>query len=178
VKRWLFNIAAALSLLICLAALILWRRSYPGEVYHTRVTGQFDEHTVQGVRGRFVWTTMYVTRAFPVADLAEPPARSGSALWPPLATESRGAPWTVQWRYAWGTVRLKTGDVRYPVWRSISVHYGIPVFLGALLPAAWLLRLPQRRRRRRIQRGLCANCGYDLRATPHLCPECGSASSC
>jgi hypothetical protein len=176
-KRWLFNITAALSLLLCLAVLVLWRLSYPQHRYFTRVTKHFDEHTVQGFRGRIIWTTMFVPRAFPVDDLAEPPIRSGSSLQTPIFNDKRGTPWTVEWQQASGSVQLKTGQVRYPIYRVVAVHFGLVLGLAALLPAAWLMRMPARRRRRRIQRGLCGNCGYDLRASPARCPECGSSAA-
>jgi hypothetical protein len=43
--------------------------------------------------------------------------------------------------------------------------------LGLMTALHWLAG----RRARRAQAGLCENCGYDLRATPYLCPECGLA---
>jgi hypothetical protein len=49
--------------------------------------------------------------------------------------------------------------------------------LGALLPAGWLME--RRRRTRsvawRLEHGLCAQCGYDLRASSKRCPECGES---
>jgi hypothetical protein len=48
-------------------------------------------------------------------------------------------------------------------------HWSL-VLLFTIVPALhWLPRL-----RRRRAPGLCAACGYDLRATPNRCPECGA----
>ena len=55
----------------------------------------------------------------------------------------------------------------------IAPHWGIALLL-AFLPAA-RLRSWLRARHKRL--GICPQCGYDLRATPDRCPECGSKAT-
>lgn len=51
----------------------------------------------------------------------------------------------------------------------------------ALYSSAWVLRaatwLATLRSRRRLSRGLCVECGYDLRGTRGRCPECGGLTN-
>ncbi len=69
--------------------------------------------------------------------------------------------------------------VRDPRWRwyRAMVPLWFIALLAMILPAQWL-RLARGRWRieKRRAAGLCENCGYDLRASPNRCPECGLES--
>jgi hypothetical protein len=59
-------------------------------------------------------------------------------------------------------------ELTFNGWGALGMTYSL-VFILSL----W----PLRRRRMRAARaanGHCRLCGYDLRATPHRCPECGA----
>ena len=73
--------------------------------------------------------------------------------------------------------RWRTGsgfDLRIPHWWVILMAGAVPTWFGTRL-----IRERQRRLRdkKRSKIGLCNVCGYDLRATPDRCPECGTPAS-
>ncbi len=60
---------------------------------------------------------------------------------------------------------------------SMSVHVSYVLLMVLALPAPLIAVLGRWRRRRRAHRGLCSICGYDLRGTPDRCPECGATAA-
>ena len=59
--------------------------------------------------------------------------------------------------------------------RHLKAPFWAIALLAATPPAAWAFLRVRRSRRRLI--GLCPVCGYNLRATPDRCPECGTVVS-
>jgi hypothetical protein len=56
-----------------------------------------------------------------------------------------------------------------------TLPWWLPAGAASVLPTFRCIATLRRRRLRR--RGLCERCGYDLRATPDRCPECGAVAS-
>jgi len=70
---------------------------------------------------------------------------------------------------AWGT-RYRV--IALPAWKLFTICVLILVRRPL---AAWEMLMRSKFRERRVTRlGLCRVCGYDLRATPNRCPECGT----
>src|SRR5688572_1290246 len=71
-------------------------------------------------------------------------------------------------RWGFGHASSQIPEVR---WRAIIFPIALPTTMFALLPATRFAIFVHRRRRK--LEGHCPCCGYDLRATPERCPECG-----
>ena len=180
----IFTGIALLSLLLCIGSLVLWGRSYFGTDY-VEYQQLVDESTLSVVyqSKRLGWTRGQVHIGM---GRRSSYWRDGQA---PL--ETKGGYWYIgrlgSGHYDWesmqgaGSIWNRLGFVSYSTGfissfaesseRGVAVPAWIPVVVLAVMPALWLRSIV--RRRRILAAGRCVRCGYDLRATPERCPECG-----
>lgn len=143
-RRRALSFASALSFLLCITAAGMWVRS----------SLQFDVLAGFQAAGRY-WEVCSGGRGLIITDVPE---------------EFHGRPVRLgRWSFlGFGGVSMKFGTSRGGL---LAVPYWFPTILFAALPLAWLL---VRVERRGVPEGRCPACGYDLRATPDRCPECGT----
>jgi hypothetical protein len=81
---------------------------------------------------------------------------------------------TQYWGFAYGTFDINRAGVEVSQFRLVIIPWAGIVALLAVGPVLWGLSMYRRiRRKRRITRGRCGECGYDLRGKGGVCPECG-----
>jgi hypothetical protein len=97
----------------------------------------------------------------------------------PSISTGGGITWTdeTRWGGDWHGFEFGRQDWDQPVaptWRR-TYSIGVPLWFATLAASLPLCGRVWQRRRGRVQPGpgVCQGCGYDLRATPIRCPECG-----
>ena len=202
-RRILLNGVTALLLLLFLATVALWLRShiafdsvvhpttvpvfagtaYSGDSWSPDLPVIYQLDSVKGrvrfliarpVGGRLPWREL-MTQAFvtltPEDQGVDPfewnrrfMAFGGTRVWSGLPGITRIS----------GVSKAWLGQ-QFPL-RAYEVRYWLLALAFGVLPLTRGLRawVRVRRSRGRALAGRCANCGYDLRATPDRCPECGA----
>jgi hypothetical protein len=191
VRRRLLNLLTALSLLLCVAIVAMWVRSHVAadavEWQRADDVGGAHYHwyrIIASGRGRV--ELAYDAEVSEIGSITPQEAARPVGRWQRTARKSArlrdllrvspdlepafGGPPSLPFgfHFAWAT---SPATVR----REVIVPYWALVLVTGALPA---FRLPALARRfMRPGAGLCPRCGYDLRATPDRCPECGAEAA-
>jgi hypothetical protein len=176
----MFNIVAGVSLLLCTATLMLWMRSYWVFDTFTRGSGTSQpfarwDLTVLSAKGEIECyrSEMRITG---VADLLVVPLGWARSARPIVAGDDILREIRARGILVFGFGFLHDHSARssndFHDHAVLVFPYAVVALALALAPAGWAVGY--RRRARRVRIGLCPTCGYDLRATPDRCPECGT----
>jgi hypothetical protein len=171
-RRRLFNIASALSATVCLLALLLALDAsvhpdrYDRLLLDVSLPGNLQLHLSDSVVLR---TREHLHNEEWVNGRLKGIAQFNSELFKFRFQVD-------YWNYSTTTSNPPPED-RGPIagW-TVGVPFSFAILISAPMPCISVARRArQRKRLRRWERDACEQCGYDLRATPARCPECGTA---
>jgi hypothetical protein len=160
-RRKLTLLGGVVSLLLCLATAGLWIHGiwYSDEVIYRAdkwiVSAESNDHTFSFSHFSFPNGVATALRGFDFESQ------------PPMFNVS-----TFSWKtlgFFAGSMAPRENGVPQPI-HFVNIPHWFVVLLFSIFPAC----LMARKIKSRISAGLCTVCGYDLRASPGVCPECGN----
>ena len=201
-RRWMLNALALVCFLLCLFSISMWMRSYwvnEQFMFERRVLrdcrpgpdANYAYRWIGSTRGRL--TLLEYQGSFGFAERLGYHRRStGLVVGRSGKSGAPGArflklPGIDYCRLPLGPSQRVLGTAVIPGQSSggelgehwLVMGWWIPVIITAIAPALWIWRVwiwLRRYRQKKAGRIICLKCGYDMRATPQLCPECGSES--
>ena len=177
-RRRLFTLLSALSLLLCVAVVVLWVRSHwRTQFVFWRGEGDDNLHLIVAagrinLEGATAKESLVAATGAPGMRVLSGPAYDYRTR---VYREERRGGSGIRRRWDAGGFSGFSHDSGRARWWWLSLPCWAVALAAAILPCCWGFGWAVAWNRRRRQRnGLCPSWGYDLRATPGRCPECGA----
>ncbi|HEX2971641.1 MAG TPA: hypothetical protein VHP11_04880 [Tepidisphaeraceae bacterium] len=169
-RHRLFAILSVISLLLCAATGMLWLRTFfvRDDIRicgWERSASRYDELRIQS-GGDLL--SIFFTRSTPTGHQRFPGLRWNHERYPLTHYGPQSRLWSWLW---WDHYLDQQPNSTDECWR-VQVRPWLLLLPPLILPAGWALG--DLRQHRTQRKGLCVQCGYDLRASKERCPECGT----
>jgi hypothetical protein len=156
-RRWLFNGAVAISALLCVTTLCFWVRSH-------KYMDLYD-------RDGYSLLSIYITSGDVLVDF-----ETCDGGWQYMGTWKHTVDKPHTYYRSTDPLLQRLGftcNIQIDEWMAHHVA-SCPLWLIAVLTGILPIVGIKRRSGTQVSDGVCTSCGYDLRATPDRCPECGT----
>jgi hypothetical protein len=174
-RRWLFNGLTAVSLTLCLAASVIWGPSVNKGFGVNWGKWQKNAGFYSGRTANLRAVDGCISLGYTRISYIRPTLYESKKSWYPSGFDFMYDPWgdAGDLGFVWECRNFDTHELRSTNFQAEAPTWFL-VLVTALCPAVWAgFLVGERRRVSRAKLGLCSSCGYDLRATPNCCPECG-----